>query len=76
MKKQTPILAQLWSFSNSHFIKEALGDVAFWVGVNPFMPTVPTFAVRETEVSRHNGGTSGAPLNPLETIVLSEHYRL
>ena len=29
--------------------------------VNPFMPTVPTFAVRETDVSRHNGGTSGAP---------------
>ena len=33
--------------------------------VNPFMPTVPTFAVRETHVSRHNGGTSGAPLKPL-----------
>ena len=32
---------------------------------NPFMPTVPTFAVRETDVSRHNGGTSGAPLKPL-----------
>jgi len=30
------------------------------------LPTVPTFAVRETEVSRHNGGTSGAPLKPLE----------
>ena len=29
------------------------------------MPTVPTFAVRETNVSRHNGGTSGAPLKPL-----------
>ena len=38
-------------------------------GLNPFMPTVafshPTFAVRETDVSRHNGGTSGAPLKPL-----------
>ena len=32
---------------------------------NPFMPTVPTFAVRETDVSRHNGGTSGAPLKPI-----------
>ena len=31
----------------------------------PFMPTVPTFAVRETNVYRHNGGTSGAPLKPL-----------
>ena len=29
------------------------------------MPTVPTFAVRDTDVSRHNGGTSGAPLKPL-----------
>ena len=29
------------------------------------MPTVPIFAVRETDVSRHNGGTSGAPLKPL-----------
>ena len=28
------------------------------------MPTVPTFAVRETVVFRHNGGTSGAPLKP------------
>ena len=33
--------------------------------LNPFMPTVPTFAVRETDVSRHNGGTSGAPIKPL-----------
>ena len=32
----------------------------------PFMPTVPTFAVRETDVSRYNGGTSGgAPLKPV-----------
>ena len=30
-----------------------------------FMPTVPKFAVRETDVSRHNGGNSGAPLKPL-----------
>ena len=33
--------------------------------LNPFMPTVPKFAVRETYVSRHNGGTSGAPHKPL-----------
>ena len=26
------------------------------------MPTVPTFAVRETNASRHNGGTRGSPL--------------
>ena len=31
---------------------------------NPFMPTVPTFAVRETDVSRHNGGTAGVTLKP------------
>ena len=34
--------------------------------INPFMPTVPTFAVREIDVSRHNGCTSGAPLKPLK----------
>ena len=28
-----------------------------WSSINPFMPTVPTFAVRETD--------SGAPLKPL-----------
>ena len=33
--------------------------------VNPFMPTVQTFAVRETDVFRYNGGISGAPLKPL-----------
>ena len=41
-----------------------------------FCNQVPAFAVRETGVSRHNGGPSGAPLNPLETIVFTEHYRL
>ena len=30
-----------------------------------FRNQVPTFAVRETDVSWHNGGTSGAPLKPL-----------
>ena len=30
-----------------------------------FRNQVPTFAVRETCVSRHNGGTAGAPLKPL-----------
>ena len=35
------------------------------IAFNPFLPTVPTFAVRETDVSRHNGGTSGAPLKPI-----------
>ena len=32
---------------------------------NQFLPSVPTFAVRETDVFRHNGGTSGAPFRPL-----------
>ena len=30
--------------------------------INPFMPTVPTFAVQETGVSRHIGGTRGDPI--------------
>ena len=34
-------------------------------GHTKFLPTVPTFAVRETDVSRHNEGTSGAPIKPL-----------
>ena len=43
---------------------------------NRFLPTVPTFAVRETDVSRHNGEPRVPSLNPSETIVLSEHSRL
>ena len=31
---------------------------------NPFLSTVPTFAVWETDVFRHNGGNSGAPIMP------------
>ena len=34
--------------------------------INLFLPTVPTFAVRKTDVSRHNGGTRGAPILPRE----------
>ena len=43
------------------------GPEAYWDkrNINPFLPTVQTFAVRETDVSRHNGGTEGAPLKPL-----------
>ena len=33
--------------------------------LNPFLPTVPTFAVRETDVSKHNVGSSGVPLKRL-----------
>ena len=43
---------------------------------NPFMPTVPTFAVRETASLGIMGAPRVPPLNPSETIVLSEHYRL
>ena len=32
--------------------------------LNPFLTTVPTFAVRETDVSRHNGDTRGSPTMP------------
>ena len=34
------------------------------------MSTVPTFAVRETDVSRHNGGTSGSPIMPGDVSLL------
>ena len=30
--------------------------------LNPFIPKFPTCAVRESYVSRYNGGTSGAPI--------------
>ena len=39
--------------------------VIICIRFNPFLPTVPTFAVQETDVTRHNGGPSGAPLKPL-----------
>ena len=42
---------------------------------NPFMPTVPTFAVRETASLGIMGAPRVPPLNPSESIVLSEHYR-
>ena len=57
----------------------ALEDVSFFLSlsVNPFMPTVPTFAVRETCVSRHNGGAAGAPLKPLrDDSAMRALYRL
>ena len=44
--------------------------------VNPFFPTVPTCAVRETASLGIMGEPQVPPLNPSETIVLSEHYRL
>ena len=43
---------------------------------NPFVPTVPTFAVRETASLGIMGAPRVPPLNPEESIVLSEHYRL
>ena len=44
------------------FLDPFLPTVAF---SQPILLTFPTLAVRETDVSRHNGGTSGAPLKPL-----------
>ena len=44
--------------------------------LNPFVPTVPIFAVRETAFLGIMGAPRVPPLNPSETIVLSEHYRL
>ena len=46
------------------------------VVVNPFVPTVPTCAVRETASLGIMGAPRVPPLNPSESIVLSEHYRL
>ena len=46
------------------------------IQVNPFVPTVPTFAVRETASLGIMGAPRVPPLNPSELIVLSEHYRL
>ena len=43
---------------------------------NPFFPTVQTCAVRETASLGIMGEPRVPPLNPSETIVLSEHYRL
>ena len=54
-------------------------DQVSYLGFHQFFPTVPTFAVRETDVSRHNEGTSGAPLKPLRDDsalkALSSHYQ-
>ena len=44
--------------------------------INPFVPTVPTFAVRETASLGIMGEPRVPPLNPSKTIVLWEHYRL
>ena len=44
--------------------------------INPFFPTVPTFDVGETASLGIMGEPRVPPLNPSETIVLSEHYRL
>ena len=44
--------------------------------INPFVPTVPTCAVRETASLGIMEAPRVPPLNPSESIVLSEHYRL
>ena len=54
-----------------YFVRLAFLKFQLMVLLNPFFPPlrfrnqVPTFAVRETDVSRHNGANSGAPLKPL-----------
>ena len=54
---------------------KSLFDVAQYTRVsnrpiNPFVPTVPTFAVRETASLGMMGEPRMPPLNPSETIVL------
>ena len=59
--------------ADAHYgVYRCISSKQYWVyslspciNLNPFLPTVPTFAERETDDSRHNGGTSGAPLKPL-----------
>ena len=50
--------------STNHSAREKLAPAPVARGV-----PLPTFAVRETDVSQHNGSASGVPLNPSETIV-------
>ena len=52
------------------------GHVAATSRFNPFVPTVPTCAVRETASHGIMGAPRVPPLNPTETIVFWEHYRL
>ena len=52
------------NFRKKNTFRRIFGEKCSTSHINPFMPTVPTFAVRETDVSQHNGGTSGAPLKP------------
>ena len=59
VKVSTKAFSQAFNCETKHF------RCLIEMFLNPFMPTVQTFAVRETDVSRHNGGTSGAPLKPL-----------
>ena len=47
-----------------------------WMIVNNIRPVRSTFAVRETASLGRMGAPRVPPLNPAETIVLSEHYRL
>ena len=46
-----------------------------WVFLNPFIPTVPTCAVRETASLGIMGAPRVPPLNPSESIVLSNVTR-
>ena len=52
------------------------GSVKSYYSVNPFVPTVPTFTVRETASVGIMGAPRVPPLNPSETIVFWEDYRL
>ena len=66
---------------NNNYIKNNIGQAEGRkdAGKNPFMPTAGAFNIccpRDC-VSRHNGGTSGAPLKPLRVdSALRKHYTL
>ena len=54
----------------------AMGPDILGCSLNPFFPTVPTCAVRETASLGIMRAPRAPPLNPSETIVFWEHYRL
>ena len=74
-----PLVLQNFSTSSSSYFTNAASSQGIMIFTDsclnqfmptvafsqPILPTVPTFAVRETDVSRHIGGTSGVPLKPL-----------
>ena len=58
-------LERVYVHMNHVYYAQLCGSLTHFCPPLRFRNQVPTFAVRETDVSRHYGGTSGAPLKPL-----------